>query len=226
MATEGRNLYVAHTGGNNVAGSRPYPGGAGNFTADYDTLIANVTTTDALIPLPLTKRLYGIDTAGYPNNPNDVIQGNVASEAFGSKPYKDNIIIPRIAQIAPLWIGEGGVSDIDPYAVVARDPAILLSDGVYEPGFPIATYILSRLAARAFGTREEASRSGRSYVLAPRVLDPKKSRPGAVANVVCGYGNADPSKNFFSGATDTTPQGRLTDLSSRGRDLVPTAILP
>lgn len=203
-ATEGRNLYVAHTGGNNVSGSRPYPGGAATFAADYDTLVANVTATDTFIPLPLTKRLYGIDAAGYPNNPDDVIQGNAASEAFGSKPYNDNIIIPRIAQIAPRWLDGNGVPYINPYAAVDRDPAILLSDGIHGPGFPLATYILSRLAARALGTLKGASRSGRSYVFAPRVMDPRKSRPNAVANVVAGYANADPAKNFFSGAKDTT----------------------
>ena len=202
-ATEGRNLYVAHTGGNNVSGSRPYPGNAGTFEADYDTLIANVTATDTFIPLPLTKRLYGIDAAGYPNNPGDVIQGNAASEAFGSRPYNDNIIIPRIAQIAPDWLDAEGRPCVDPYAVVDRDPAILLSDGIHGPGFPLATYILSRLAARALGTSEGASRSGRSYVFAPRVMDPKKTRPNAVANIVGGYGNADPARNFIYGARDT-----------------------
>ena len=35
-------------------------------------------------------------------------------------------------------------------------------------------------------------------------MDPKSSRPNAVANVVAGYQNADPAKNFFSSAKDTT----------------------
>ena len=77
-----------------------------------------------------------------------------------------------------------------------RDPAILLSDGIYGPGFPLATYILSRLAARALCISEGASRLGRSYVFAPRVMDSKKAQPNAVVNLVGGYANADPAKNF------------------------------
>lgn len=55
-ADQGANLYIAHTGGNNVTGARPYPGGEAGFAADYDGLIADVTATDTLLPLPLTKR--------------------------------------------------------------------------------------------------------------------------------------------------------------------------
>ena len=86
-AMESRNLYVAHTGCDNASGVRPGSGGTDNVAADYDTLIANVTAADALIPLPLTKRLYDRAASGYPNYPTDVVQGEVASEENGSLPY-------------------------------------------------------------------------------------------------------------------------------------------
>ena len=55
------------------------------------------------------------------------------------RPYSDNIIILRIAQIAPDWLDAEGRPYIDPYAMVDRDPAILLPDGIHGPGFPLAT---------------------------------------------------------------------------------------
>lgn len=161
-ADEGANLYIAHTGGNNVSGQRPWPGGQASFVADYDALIAEVTATDTLLPLPLTKRLYGKE-GGYAD-PLSVIPGDAGSEANGSKPYNEGIVIPRIAQIMPDWLDASGVPFVNPYELADTWPDLTGSDGVHGYGMTMARYILAKTAGRALGVAKGASRAGRALV--------------------------------------------------------------
>ena len=196
-------LYVVHSGGNNISGARPYPGGADLFEADYTTLMQNIAAGgDRVIPLPLTKRLYGIGDAGYPNNPKDVVQGVPESEKYGSKPYNLAIIHPAIAENAPDWIETDGMPFVDPYAMINADPEMLGPDGVHGPGIALVRYILARIAARARGERASDSRSGRSYLFSPEKGNPNSMALGLV-NVVPGYPDGATNYPVFDGALDT-----------------------
>lgn len=163
-ATEGQNLYIAHTGGNNVSGTRPWPGGQGAFQSDYTTLMQQITATDTVVPLPLTKRLY-------PDAPA-VIDGDAASEANGSKPYNDNIILPGIQTYAPDWRNGTDAPFVNPYELADRYPQILGSDGIHGYSASIARYILARLAGRALGKAKGASRAGSAVLYSVESGDP------------------------------------------------------
>ena len=199
----GPALYVMHIGGNNVSGARPYPGGAGVFAADYATLTDNIAAAgDRMIPLPLTKRLYGSGDPGYPNNSGDVVQGDAASEANGSKPYNEAIILPRIAEHAPDWLDADGAPWVDPYAMVDADPDVLGGDGIHGPGTALVRYIFARIAARARGERPDDSRSGRAFLFSPMTGDPTDMLPGRV-NRLPSYPDGRTNNPVFCGATDT-----------------------
>lgn len=194
-ATEGANLYIVHTGGNNVSGPRPYPGGADVFQADYDTLMANITAADPVIPLPLTKRLY-VD-------PPVVLQDDPATEANGSKPYNEAIIYPAITENAPDWMGDGSPY-VDPYDFLDTNltdrPFLLGADGIHGSGHTLAHYILARVAGRALGITR-GSRAGKALVLSLEQGLPKEYLPGAVANRLTPYKiNAGSYNPFWTGA--------------------------
>lgn len=176
-ATEGANVYVVHTGGNNVSANRPYPGGNGAFAADYDTLIAAALQGgDQVIPLPLTFRHYA----------NTVVQG--VNEAEGSAPYNDQIILPRIAAHAPDWM-DAARPHVDPYAFAIANQDLMLADGIHGYGHTIAQFILSRLVARAFGRREADSRAGQGLIFGFAAGVPQDYVPGAI-NRIGAYPNA------------------------------------
>lgn len=201
-ATAGQNLYIVHTGGNNVSSNRPYPGGEGNFSSDYATLMANITATDTVIPLPLTKRLYGIGDAGYPGNTHDVVQGDAASEVYGAQPYIQNIILPAIASHAPDWLKGDGSAYVDPYAFVDAHPWILGPDGVHGPNFCLGRYILAGVAARARGQSQNDSRSGTAILYDIRKADPNTARAG-LSNLICSFTDGDTKNPLFPGAMTT-----------------------
>ncbi len=165
VATEGSNLYIIHSGGNNVSPNRPYPGGAATMQADYTTLLGNITATDLAIPLPLTKRLYGLPDAGYPNNPLDVVDGDPSTDQYGSLPYNENIIYPLIDSYAPAWRAAGQAPFVNPYEIVDQDPDTLGDgDAVHGLGHTLSRYILARVAARALGKAKTDSRAGKSLL--------------------------------------------------------------
>ena len=198
----GPALYVAHIGGNNISGARPYPGGAAIFEADYATLMDNIVSAgDRVIPLPLTKRLYGIGEAGYPNNPEDVVQGDAASEANGSKPYNAAIIHPAIAAHAPDWLDADGTPFVDPYAMVDADPDVLGGDGIHGPGTALVRYILARIAARARGERATDSRAGRTFLFSPMRGNANDMVPGRV-NQLPAHPDGATNNPVFHGAID------------------------
>ncbi|GAA6189959.1 SGNH/GDSL hydrolase family protein [Litorivita sp. NS0012-18] len=163
-ASEGSNLYIAHIGGNNVSAHRPYPGGEPEFTNQYTTLLSNITATDKIVPLPLTKRLYGIDEAGYPANPNDVDNTDPNTDQYGSLPYNENAIYPLIDTYAPDWRAAGQVPYVDPYGFIERNPDLLTADGVHGAGHAFARYVLSKVAARALGQGAQDSRAGKTLM--------------------------------------------------------------
>ncbi len=155
-STAGQNLYVVHTGGNDVSSQRPWPGGQATFQSNYDTLIQQITATDAVVPLPLTKRLY--------TTPPEVVDGDLASEENGSKPYNENIIYPAIQSVAPDWRNAPGTPFVNPYELADRYPQLLSSDGVHGYGASLGRYILARLAGRALGKSQGQSRAGSSVL--------------------------------------------------------------
>ena len=199
-ATEGNNLYVVHSGGNNVSFSRPYPGNATSFETDYTALMQAITATDRVVPLPLTKRLYGRADPNYPNNPLDVAQGDAASEANGSKPYNDAIILPAIATHAPDWLSASGAAHVDPYAFIDSHPETLSPDGVHGPNLSLARYVLAKLAGRAMGRALTDSRAGKSYLFDLRSGNPVDARIGA-ANLIQGYPDGVTAQPLFYGAS-------------------------
>ncbi|SEJ81691.1 hypothetical protein SAMN05421762_3861 [Pseudooceanicola nitratireducens] len=177
MASEGQNLYVVHTGGNNVSANRPYPGGSSGFEADYDALItAAQQGGDRIIPLPLTFRHYG----------NTVTPG--VNEEDGSAPYNDQILLPRIGTHAPDWMGAGR-PHIDPYGFAKANPDLINSDGIHGYGHTIAQYILSRLIGRALGRTQGDSRAGSGLIFDLKSGVPQNYLPGAV-NRIKAYPNA------------------------------------
>lgn len=189
-ASEGANLYIVHTGGNNISGDRPYPGGSAGFETDYDALISAVIAGgDRIIPLPLTFRHYG----------NTVAQG--VNEEEGSAPYNDAILLPRIASHAPDWMGATR-PHIDPYAFAITNQGLILSDGIHGYGHTIAQYILSRLIGRALGRRETDSRAGQGLVFGFNSGAPQDYTPGAINRVV-GYPNGTGYPVGFGAVTDT-----------------------
>jgi hypothetical protein len=175
-ASQGGNLYLIHSGGNNVTTARPYPGGAGAFAADYDTLVANLSVGgDKVLPLPLTKRLYS--TAPL------VIQGDAASEANGSKPYNDAIILPKIGAMAPDWLDATGKAHVDPYTHIDENPDIVGSDGTHGPGASLARFITARIAARAAGCRIGRSRAGKALLWRFKSGEPNTAAVGPVNEI-------------------------------------------
>lgn len=167
-ASEGANLYIVHTGGNDVSANRPYPGGSAGFADDYDALIAAVTQGgDRMIPLPLTFRHYG-----------GTITPGVNEEA-GSAPYNDQLILPRIATHASDWMGASR-PHIDPYAFSRANTGLINSDGIHGYGHVIAQYILSRLVARALGRAEADSRAGQGLLFRMFGGAPENYLPGAI----------------------------------------------
>lgn len=202
-ATAGNNVYVVHAGGDTVSAQRPYPGGAGDFGSDYTTLLGNITSTsDTVIPLPLTKRLYGLADPNYPNVPGAVVQDDVASEANGSKPYNDAIILPAMATHAPDWLADETTPFVDPYAFVNADTDVLDNDGIHGPGYVFARYVLAQVAGRAMGRDASASRVGTSLIYDLRTGDPRDATIGA-RNVVQGYPNEAVAPALFYGAVTT-----------------------
>jgi len=185
-ATEGQNLYIVHTGGNNVSSRRPYPGYAADLTFDYDGLMQDITATDIVVPLPLTKRLY-------PSEPQ-VIAGDLASEENGSKPYNENIIYPAIDQYAPDWRVAGTAPYVNPYELADRYPQLLASDGIHGHGAPLGRYILARLAGRALGAPEGQSRAGMSFLYSPQKGNPRNMSIGPI-NRFLSYGASDFTNN-------------------------------
>ncbi len=163
-ASEGSNLYIIHSGGNNVSPNRPYPGGAAAMQADYTTLLGNITATDLAIPLPLTKRLYGLPDAGYPNNPLDVVDGDPSTDQYGSLPYNENIIYPLIDSHAPAWRVAGQAPFVNPYELADQKPDLLSDDGTHGYNHTFARYILARVAARALGKSQTDSRAGKTLL--------------------------------------------------------------
>lgn len=240
-ATAGQNLYLVHTGGNNVSSDRPWPGGQPGFGSDYQTLISQITGAgDKVVPMPLTKRLY-------PSAPQ-MIHGDAASEANGSKPYNDNVIGPAIDQYAPDWRAQDGTVYVNPYELADRYPQLLESDGVHGFGAALARYILARIAGRAAGKPIGQSRSGSSVLYSINSGDPRemsigtrnvfKSYPAGFTNqpLLCGAiaqdGSFDPFVELirggvfrnYSGGAGTGTFARIPDTRFHIPELVNSGI--
>lgn len=190
-ATAGQNLYIVHAGGNNVSPNRPWPGGESTFQSDYDTLLQQITATDTVVPLPLTKRLY-------PDAPA-VIHGDTASEANGSKPYNENIIYPAIQSVAPAWRNSPQRPFVDPYELADRYPDLLNSDGIHGYSASLSRYILARLAGRALGKAAGQSRAGSSLLYSITHGDPNEMSIGP-RNVFKSYGAGFTNNPLLCGA--------------------------
>ena len=156
-ATAGQNLYIVHSGGNDVSSRRPWPGGEATFQSEYATLIEQITASgDMVIPLPLTKRLY--------TDAPIVVHGDAASEENGSKPYNENIIYPIIQTAAPEWRNGTDTPFVNPYDLADRYPDLLNSDGIHGYGPSLSRFILARMAGRALGKPARGSRAGSSIL--------------------------------------------------------------
>ena len=158
-ASAGSNLYLVHTGGNDVTAARPYPGGATELEAGLQTIFDDIATTgDVGVLSSLTKRYY--------NSAPQVVVGDPSTDANGSLPYVENVYIPFIETNLPDW-SDQGQPVVDLYDLTDRYPEFIGTDGVHptEVGQrAMHQYVLSRMAARAKGVRN-TSRTGRSLVL-------------------------------------------------------------
>jgi hypothetical protein len=193
-ATEGQNLYVVHTGGNDVSSQRPWPGGQPAFQSNYDTLMQQITATDRVVPLPLTKRLY--------TTAPEVVDGDLASEENGSKPYNENIIYPAIQSAAPDWRNAPGTPFVNPYELADRYPQLLSSDGVHGYGASLGRYILARLAGRALGKAAGQSRAGSSVLYSITSGEPNTMSIGPM-NVFRSYPSGFLNQPLLCGAVAT-----------------------
>ncbi len=191
-ATAGQNLYIVHTGGNNVSASRPWPGNAAQFSADYDALMQQATAADTVIPLPLTKRLYTTAPA--------VMDGDAASEANGSLPYNENVIYPAIDQYAPDWRAGAAAPFVNPYELAHRYPQLLNSDGVHGYGASLGRYILARIAARALGQVQGQSRAGTAILMSPEKGNPNDMSIGPINRFISYGGGSFQNNPLLCGA--------------------------
>ncbi|MEX5730251.1 hypothetical protein Ga0609869_003604 [Rhodovulum iodosum] len=192
-ASAGSNLYIVHSGGNNVSNNRPYPGGKAVFQTDYTALMdAIVADGDKVVPLPLTKRFYVEAPL--------VVEGDDATEANGSLPYNENIIHPAISAYAPGFMVDGAPY-ANPYAFADRWNDYIGGDGIHGLGKCLAHYILMRVAGRALGLSDGA-RAGRTLIYSLKNGQPYEYLPGAAYNELTSYstGANDP---VFVGALDT-----------------------
>lgn len=194
-ATAGQNLYVVHTGGNNVSANRPWPGGQAAFQNSYDTLMQQLAASaDRVVPLPLTKRLY-------PSAPA-VVHGDTASEENGSKPYNENIIYPAIQSRAPDWRNAPGAPYVNPYELAHRYPQLLNSDGIHGYAASLGRYILARLAGRALGKAAGQSRAGSSVLYSITSGEPNAMSIGPM-NVFRSYPSGFLNNPLLCGAVAT-----------------------
>ena len=168
-----------------------------------------ITTTDTVVPLPLTKRLY--------TSAPEVIHGNVLSEENGSKPYNENIIYPAIAANAPDWRNDPNTPFVNPYELADRYPQLLLSDGIHGYGSALSRYILARLAARSLGLVAGQSRSGRSVLYSITRGEPNDMSIGT-RNVFKAYPNLGLNNPLLCGAI--TQDGEFDPFM----ELMPTGI--
>lgn len=153
-ASRGRNLYIVHTGGNDVSSARPWPGRRDDFTARYGALMDAIAADgDRVIPLPLTRRNY--------TTAPQVIAGDTASEANGSRPYNENVVHGMVEAHAPDFARAGTTPWVNPYEVADRYPDVLGADGIHGYGRALGRYILARIAGRALGMRP-GGRAGRT----------------------------------------------------------------
>ncbi|MDH2328766.1 hypothetical protein QCN27_18100 [Cereibacter sp. SYSU M97828] len=160
-ATAGRNVYIVHANGNDITASRPFPNAEDAIRASQRAIFQAVRAVpgDVLAPVLTSKRLYVSDPA--------VVQGDAASEAFGSKPYNDAIALPLMREFAPAFLLPGGEAALDGYRVIERHPFLLSSDGIHLEQNLRSRWteiLLALLAARTLGRRPSDSRAGRSMM--------------------------------------------------------------
>ena len=105
-----KTLFIVHGGGNDVTSNRPFSGmtqpAIDTVSADYQTLVdAAATRSDDCMLCNITFRPYsdGRDSTVF----ND--------ESLGSRPFNDNILLPKIAQSLPSSINVDGNCVIDLY---------------------------------------------------------------------------------------------------------------
>lgn len=165
--TEGNNLYILDTGGNDVTNNRPYDSSeyAGlwsglEFLADL--LMSN---GDELIILPLSKRLYTTSPV--------ITAGNTAQAENGSKPYNDNVWYPFMAKYTPKWMQTPTSPFMDFYGFTERNEreALRASDGVHHQPGSFTGIQQSILGGIVKGAKRISNvpenRRGRSYLINP-----------------------------------------------------------
>ncbi len=113
--SEARYVLI-HIGGNDVTGSRPYPGGA---KALADNLRAILTIVTAAGKIPVLGRL---SYRRYEDRP-----GQPPRASRGSGPYVEALYDPLIARGCPA-IAE---APVDLYGLTREQPGLLASDGVH-----------------------------------------------------------------------------------------------
>ncbi|WP_152613106.1 hypothetical protein [Tateyamaria sp. ANG-S1] len=203
-ATAGQNLYLVHTGGNDVSAHRPWPGNETSFTADYTTLMQDITSTDLVVPMPLTKRIYGSDAVPPYSEANSVDPTDPATEINGSRPYNENIIYSAIDQYAPNWRAVGQVPYVNPYELAARYPQIVNSDGIHGYGASLGRYVLARVAGRALGMSSGASRTGRAFLYSPQRGDPTSMTIGSINRFISNGNGIFQNNPLLCGAVDVS----------------------
>jgi hypothetical protein len=112
-----------HIGGNNVSGSRPYPGGADVLQADLETILTMIRDNGKT---PILSRLSYRAYQAKGDKPA------VPPEEYGSGPYVTNIFDPMIAQYCPQFYNEAeGRGMVDAYNWFKEHQDELSADGIH-----------------------------------------------------------------------------------------------
>lgn len=212
-ASQSNNLYWFGHGGNDVSGSRPYPGGAANMQSRFDSAVAQVQATgDKFVIGEISFRPYtGAPAVASGSRPT----WTILDEANGSLPYDTNVILPLMALRTPLWLRADGTPYIDSYSLFKRNPEVINADQIHpDPREFWVQHVLSKMALRAQG------------------IDPRECWRGKTLTIGFGVANANPgmaanwlrhTNKFGTAALYTWTGGRFRDGSINGRILTHTA---
>ncbi len=137
-------LFFIHTGGNDVTDTRPYAKATqqalDKFNADLDSLFALLTPRAShCIVSNLTFRSYNADSSD---------TRIFYDETLGSKPYNDNLYLPRIKRLNPAQLNSDGEPVVDLYNMVRNHYQLWLADGKHMNALGIRglrEYVLDRL---------------------------------------------------------------------------------
>lgn len=117
------SFYTIHIGGNNVSGSRPYPGGAEKLETELEQILQMITAAGKT---PILSRL------SYRAYKASDTKPAVPPEENGSGPYVTAIFDPLISMYCPLFFDPAtGRGTVDAYTWFKENQQELSTDGIH-----------------------------------------------------------------------------------------------